>query len=103
LAAREQGKYEEMHWAIMSTRRANKNTVLKAAAELGLDLEKLQSDMQSSDIDEHIELSMRLANSIGFSGTPSFVIGDQIVPGAVSLDRMRELVETARKSSNKDD
>ena len=96
LAAREQGKYEEMHWALMALRTANQQTVLKAAEELGLDIVKLQLDMLSSDVDEHIELSMRLANAIGFTGTPSFVIGDQAAPGAIPLSTMKEMVAADR-------
>ncbi len=96
LAAREQGKYEELHWALMALRTANQQTVLKAAEELGLDIVKLQLDMLSSDVDEHIELSMRLANAIGFTGTPSFVVGDQAAPGAIPLSTMKEMVAADR-------
>lgn len=97
LAARNQDKYEEMHWALMSLRTSNRDTVLQAAAELGMDLVQLQRDMKSPEIDQHIELSMQLANAIGFTGTPSFVIGSQAAPGAVPLATLREMVSDARK------
>ncbi|MCZ4271504.1 DsbA family protein [Maritalea porphyrae] len=97
LAAREQGKYEAMHWALMSLRQANPQTVLAAAADLDLDLKKLQQDMKSEAIDQHISLSMQLANAIGFSGTPSFVFGDQIAPGAIPLVEMQKLVDIERQ------
>lgn len=100
LAARAQGRYEEMHWSLMSLSRATEQSVLKAARELGLDLQKLQNDMMSEDITAHINLSMQLANAIGFSGTPSFVIGDQTVPGAVSYEEMRSIVESNRRAEN---
>lgn len=101
LAAREQGLYEEFHWSLMSLSRATQDSVLKAARELGLDMQKLRADMMSEKVTAHIGLSMRLANAIGFSGTPSFVIGDQTVPGAVSYDEMRKIVEDTRASSEK--
>ncbi|MCZ4273355.1 DsbA family protein [Maritalea porphyrae] len=103
LAAREQGKYEEMHWALMNLRQANQETVLTAATELGLDLQKLQQDMNSEAVSQHISLSMQLANAIGFSGTPSFVIGNQIAPGAIPLSEMQNMVALERKESNKTD
>lgn len=99
LAAREQGKYEEMHWALMSLRQANPETVLAAAADLGLDLQKLQTDMQSEKIDQHIGMSMQLADALGFSGTPSFVIGDQTAPGAIPLSEMREMVKNSKEAN----
>lgn len=100
LAAREQGRYEELHWALMSLRRATKESVLAAADELGIDIEKLQSDMLDEQVSAHIELSMRLANVIGLTGTPAFILGDRIVPGAVSLEEMRDVVVRHRTGQN---
>lgn len=98
LAAREQGKYEEFHWSLMSLRRANEESVLQAAAELGMDIDKLQRDMMADEVNVHIQLSMQMASAIGFTGTPSFVMGDQIVPGAISLEEMQRIVENSRQS-----
>jgi protein-disulfide isomerase len=98
LAAREQGKYEEFHWSLMSLRRANEESVLQAAAELGMDIDKLQRDMMADEVNAHIQLSMQMASAIGFTGTPSFVMGDQIVPGAISLEEMQRIVENSRQS-----
>jgi protein-disulfide isomerase len=99
LAAREQGKYEEFHWSLMGLRRATKETVLQAATDLGMDIEKLQQDMMAEDVSEHIAISMQLANAIGFTGTPSFVIGNRTAPGAVSYEEMRRMVEAARSDN----
>lgn len=96
LAAREQGLYEELHWALMSLRRATKQTVLIAAEEVGLNIEQLQRDMTSEKIAQHIERSMQLAREIGLSGTPSFVLGDRVIPGAISLEEMRDLLQQYR-------
>ena len=98
LASREQGLYEPFHWALMELAgRANEATVMAAAENVGLDTEKLRADMDAAEIDEHIETSMRLAQSLGFNGTPSFVIGDELVPGLVPLDQLEDLVEAARQ------
>lgn len=97
LAARNQDKYEEFHKALMGGRgRANEAAVINLAENLGMDIEKLRSDMDSPEVAAHLETSQRLTRALGFNGTPAFVIGDQIVPGAIELDRMRALIEDAR-------
>ena len=97
LAARAQGKYEEFHWAMMAIKgRAQEATVLRVAEEGGLDLEQLKKDMEAPEVAEHIATSMRLTQALGFNGTPSFVVGDALVPGFVEKDQLSELVSTAR-------
>ncbi len=97
LASRNQGKYEEFHWALMSLQsRAREPTVLKVAADIGLDIELLQRDMNAPEIESHIALSMELADGLNITGTPTFVIGRSIVPGLVQVDRLVELVDQAR-------
>lgn len=100
LASREQGKYEEFHWAMMGMQgRAEEASVMRIAEQVGLDLDRLRRDMESEEIDEHIATSVRLTKEIGFNGTPSFLIGDAIVPGMIDLDQMSRLVEEARASN----
>lgn len=100
LASREQGKYEAFHWALMGMEgRAEEASVMRIAQEIGLDVERLREDMEAAEIQEHIATSMRLTQSLGFSGTPSFVIGDNLVPGLVEEDRLRALVEEAREAA----
>lgn len=97
LAARAQGKYEEMHWALMEMRgRAEEASVLAAARSLGLDIDQLIADMNSEDVSAHIETSGSLAQSLGFTGTPAFVIGDALVPGAVPLSDLQGYLAEAR-------
>lgn len=97
LASRNQGKYEEFHWAMMGMNgRAEEASVLRIAKEIGLDIEQLKTDMESAEIEEHIQTSMRLTQALGFSGTPSFVIGDNLVPGLVESSELIRLVEETR-------
>lgn len=99
LAARNQGKYEEFHWALMALRgRAEEASVRAVARKLGLNMDQLLADMQASEIEDHIQVSMNLARLLGFNGTPSFVIGEALVPGLVPLDELERLVEAARES-----
>lgn len=97
LASRNQGKYEEFHWAMMQLKqRAEEATIIRVAEDIGLDVAQLRRDMTAPEIEEHIQTSMRLAQSLGFSGTPSFVIGDSLAPGLIQADQMIELVDQAR-------
>lgn len=97
LASRNQGKYEEFHWAMMQLKeRAEEASILRTAEDIGLDVAQLRRDMNAPEIEEHIQTSMRLAQSLGFSGTPSFVIGDSLAPGLIQADQMIELVDQAR-------
>lgn len=99
LAARKQGKYPEMHNALMNMRgKLEADTVMRIAGEVGLDVDKLKTDMQSPEVEEHIATSMRLAESLGFNGTPSFVVGDQLIPGFVEKAQLLEAVSAARKA-----
>ncbi|WP_299720436.1 DsbA family protein [Primorskyibacter sp. S87] len=97
LAAREQGKYEEFHWALMGMQgRAEEASVIRVAEEVGLDIAQLRRDMQAPEIDAHISASMEMSRDLGFNGTPSFVIGDALVPGVIDADQMIRLTEEAR-------
>ena len=97
LASRNQGKYEEFHWAMMQLKeRAEEASILRTAEDTRLDVAHLRRDMNGPEIEEHIQTSMRLAQSLGFSGTPSFVIGDSLAPGLIQADQMIELIDQAR-------
>ncbi|KQI67692.1 hypothetical protein AN189_14260 [Loktanella sp. 3ANDIMAR09] len=100
LASRNQGKYEEFHWAMMElSGRAEEASVMRAAEDIGLDVVQLRRDMNAPEIDEHIATSMRLSRAMGFSGTPSFVIGDSLAPGLIDADQMISLVNQARANN----
>ena len=100
LASAEQGKYEEFHWALMNGKvRATKAGVMKIARDLGLDISKLEADMVSSTVDGHLEKSNILAQNLGFTGTPAFIVGNQKVPGMISFNQISELVAETRATS----
>ena len=83
LAARNQGKYWELHRALLKARgQANKASALKLAEELGLDMEQLKTDMDSDEIKDEIAQSEALAQKMGVNGTPHFLVGDRSIPGA---------------------
>lgn len=93
LASQKQQKYEEFHVALMNNRSRNtEKSVLKIAKKIGMDIDQLQFDMNSSFVLDHIEESQKLSESLGISGTPAFVFGEKIVPGAIDLQAMKDLV-----------
>jgi protein-disulfide isomerase len=100
LASRIQGKYEEFHWALMGMQgRATEAAVIRIARETGLDVEQLRQDMDAPEVEEHIATSMALSRKLGFNGTPSFVIGENLIPGFVEQPQLQELVKQAREAA----
>lgn len=98
LAAQRQGKYEAFHTAMMATRgQINDDAVYKVAGSVGLDVELLKRDMAAPEIDQALKANLALADALGIHGTPGFIIGDRIVPGAVDLDALKNMVADARK------
>ena len=98
LASWRQGKYEQFHAVLMSVKgRLTKETIFFVAREIGLDVERMKRDMNSAEVDAIYRRNFELADKLGFRGTPAFVVGDVFVPGAVDLDGLMQLVETARE------
>ncbi|WP_217577272.1 DsbA family protein [Mesorhizobium sp. GbtcB19] len=97
LAAERQGKYREFHKALYGSRtRVTEAVVLKIAAETGLDVERMKGDMQKPDIQALIDRNAELAQALRITGTPGFVAGGQIFPGATDLANLKKLIEQAR-------
>ena len=98
LAAHAQGKYLELHRALMATAEALTGpAVLEIARGLGLDDTRLKAEMWSAEITAAIEKNRALAQALGLSGTPAFVVGTDLIPGAIGLEAFRETVGRARQ------
>ena len=98
LAARQQGKYEALHRALMGFKgQLDEAAVFKVASSVGLDVVRLKRDMAAPEIDRMLKANLSLAAALDINGTPGFVIGDEIVPGAISLDALKQLIATARQ------
>ncbi len=82
-------KYQEFHEALMMNRgQANRDSALKAALETGISEEKLLAAMTTDVAGQTIEEVYTLANRLGLTGTPSYVVGDEVVMGAVGYDQL---------------
>lgn len=73
----------------------NGAVALATAEKLGLDAAKLQKDVAAPDVDAIIKENLRMADALGVTGTPTFVIGDQIIVGAVDLAQMEAALKSA--------
>lgn len=98
LAARGQGKYFAFHRAMMAVKgEFGESAVWEVAKSVGLDVDRLKRDMKAPEIDRDLKANFELAQALDIRGTPGFVIGDEIVPGAISLDSLKQLIDAARK------
>lgn len=98
LAARKQGKYDAFHRAMMAaTGHIDEDVIYKVAASVGLDLDRLKQDVKAPDIDKQINDNIELGQTLDVDGTPAFIVGNTIVPGAVSLSDLQQLIASARK------
>ncbi len=83
LAAKKQGKYWEVHSALLNHRGAlDGNSAMRVAGKLGLDVEKLNKDKDSKEVTAEIEKVREIAQKMGINGTPHFLVGDRTIPGA---------------------
>src|SRR5947207_11272285 len=90
-------KYLDFHQKLLGGRgQADKARALAAAKEAGLDTARIEKDLASPEVRATIEENFKLAEAMGMNGTPSYVIGRQVVIGAVGLDNLREKIGVAR-------
>jgi protein-disulfide isomerase len=97
LAAQKQSKYDAFHVAMMAAKgRITDQTVYAVAGSVGLDLTRLKHDMADPAVAKQIKANLDLADALGITGTPAFIIGDRIIPGAVDLDTLKQDIADAR-------
>jgi len=91
-------KYLEFHQKLLTGRgQADRARALAVAKEVGLDMARLEKDLKSDEIDATLAESMKLAEALGLNGTPSYVIGNDVVVGAVGLAKLGEKIQAARQ------
>ena len=100
LAAQAQGKYLAFHDAMMAqTGQLTDEVIFRVAGQVGLDVTRLKADMESAPVTEALQKNRALAQALGVNGTPAFVVGDELAPGAVPVARLKEMVAKARQGS----
>ena len=91
-------KYLEFHQKLLGGRgQADRAHALAVAKEIGLDMARIEKDMTGDEAKATLEENMHIAEALGLNGTPSYVIGTEVVVGAVGLAALKEKVGTARQ------
>jgi protein-disulfide isomerase len=100
LASRYQNKYVEYHHALMESRvNLTEESIIDIAAKVGIDKAQLLRDMERPEIEATLRRNFELADALKLNGTPSFVIGDNVVRGARDLQTLKGLVAEARAAT----
>lgn len=98
MASIKQGKYESFHHALLSNSGAlTEERIYEIARSVGLDEKQLIQDMISPVLERNIQINNSIANALGINGTPGFVIGNEIVPGAIPYEELVRLIKKARR------
>lgn len=98
LAAAADGKYEAVHYALMTSHIASEEELTKVLTGLGLDPQALKAKAASKEVQQHIDRVLTLGEDINVTGTPTFVIGGTPINGA-RMDDLKAAVEQARKGA----
>lgn len=102
LAVARQGKYEKFHNALLSKKdRITNDLLIQTAKDVGADADKMQKDMEDQKIESELQAILDLGAKIGVQGTPTFIIGNDVYPGAMSLEQLKEAVSETRKAAKK--
>ena len=99
LAAAEQGKYAAFHYAMFDAGRPTPTTIEAAARKVGMDMAKAKAAIASPRINAEIERNLNLARQLGFNGTPSWIVGDELIAGAVGTEELSKAIAKARDAS----
>ena len=99
LASQKQNLYNKFHLSLMKIRgKVDNEKVFKTANEIGLDIQKLKIDMNNSDIAKRLNQNREIAKILNLNGTPAFIIGDVIYPGALTKKNLKEIIKKVRES-----
>ena len=91
-------KYLAFHRKLLGGRGQADTSLAKAAArESGIDMARLERDLASQEVQMTLDESASLARALGITGTPSYVIGDAVIPGAIGAAGLQEKIRAARK------
>ena len=94
LAARKQDSYAAFHIALMQRQgRLSEEGLEEVATSLKLDIPKLRADSESPEVEEELQKNFNYGRMLEVRGTPFMIVGDMPVPGAISGDRLAELLQ----------
>ncbi|HEY6831974.1 MAG TPA: DsbA family protein [Pseudolabrys sp.] len=90
-------KYLEFHQKLLGGRgQADRAHALAVAKDIGMNMAQIDKDMQSPEVKATLEENFKLAEQLGLNGTPSYVVGDNVIVGAVGLPALQQSINTTR-------
>lgn len=96
LAAGRQGKFVEFHRAMIEAESASEDVIKATAERLGLDYAQLRKDMLDPQISAALDRNIRLAEALNVNGTPAYLVGDRIIPGAIDANSLARVIQGER-------
>jgi protein-disulfide isomerase len=70
---------------------------MAVAKDMGVDMARLQKDVDSPEIRNALQENMALGDKLSLTGTPAFVIGETVIPGAVGIDPLKQVIANVRQ------
>ena len=99
LASKNQNLYNKFHLSLMKINgRVNEEKVFSTAKKIGLDINQLKKDMNNTEIEKQLVKNREIAKLLGLNGTPAFIIGNIIYPGALNSNNLTKLIKQYRES-----
>lgn len=96
LLAAERGQYMSFHRALYEGGQITRESILAAASKVGIDKAAAESAIRNEKYDAEIQSNIAIAQKLQATGTPTFVVGDQVLNGAVGYDALKKAVAAAR-------
>jgi protein-disulfide isomerase len=91
-------KLVDYHFKLMASQgRVNGERALAVAKDMGVDTARVQKDMEAAEVRAALQENVGLGDKLGLSGTPAFIIGDEVIPGAVGLEPLKQVVAGVRQ------
>ena len=99
LASQKQNLYNKFHLSLMNVKGVvDDKKIFKTAKDIGLNIEQLKSDMNSSEIATQLKKNREIAKLLSLNGTPAFIIGDVIYPGALTKQNLKDIIKKVREN-----
>ena len=98
LASEKQGLYNDFHLSLMKKRgRITEDVIFNIAEKTGLNINQLKIDMRSKEIENKLKKNRDVAKLLNLNGTPAFIIGDIIYPGALQKSNLKQMIKSFRE------
>lgn len=97
-ARRQGGDFWRLHVAMMGAEELSEAAILDLARGLGFDAERLARDMRDPSVDRELQANIALAQQIGINGTPAYVLGGELIPGAVPIEELTRRMAQIREA-----